>query len=200
MTRATVRTSAIYGALVEHAERVAVLPGGQLGVRRPRQEDLDAVFAIHSDPRTNLHNPAGPDHDRDASAARLQEWLDHWDQHGFGYWLVELIKRAPLAHDSPVVGTTGVQHAVWRDQPVLNLYYRYAADHWGRGYATAGARHTISWSREHHPTLPVLAYTTLDNIGSQRTAAAAGLTRHTDLELELNGLHAVVFASHWAVG
>ncbi len=88
----------------------------------------------------------------------------------------------------------------WRDQPVLNLYYRYAADHWGRGYATAGARHTISWSREHHPTLPVLAYTTLDNIGSQRTAAAAGLTRHTDLELELNGLHAVVFASHWAVG
>jgi len=44
----------------------------------------------------------------------------------------------------------------------------------------------------------VLAYTTHDNVGSQRTAVAAGLTRRPDLELELNGLHAVVFASHWA--
>ncbi|WP_167761149.1 GNAT family N-acetyltransferase [Geodermatophilus sp. DF01-2] len=161
-------------------------------MRRPTAEDVDAVFAVHGDPRTNVHNPAGPDRDRAASAARLHGWLEHSEEHGFGYWAVELA-------DAPgVVGFTGVQHARWLDRPVLNLYYRYAAEHWGRGYATAGARHAVAWAAVHHPALPVLAYTTLDNIASQRTAAAAGLVRRPDLEVELNGLHAVVLVSSWS--
>lgn len=126
--------------------------------------------------------------------------MDHWDQHGFGYWVVELLEPPGSArrHDhGPVVGFTGVQHASWLDRPVLNLYYRYAAEHWGRGYATTGARHAIAWADQHHPDLPVMAYTTWDNLGSQRTAAAAGLVRRRDLERELNGLHAVVFAKRW---
>ena len=40
-------------------------------VRSPRPDDLDDVFRIHGDPRTNVHNPAGPDADLGASRARL---------------------------------------------------------------------------------------------------------------------------------
>ena len=186
-----------YRVDVDDMDRLAVGHGGWLRVRRPVPEDLDVVFAVHGDPRTNLHNPAGPDRDREASAARLQVWLDHWDQHGFGYWVIELLDQPGDARRPRTVGFTGVQHAVWRDQPVLNLYCRYAADYWGRGYAAAGARHAVAWADQHHPTLPVLAYTTVDNLASQRTAAAAGLVRRPGLEIELNGLHAVVFVSHW---
>lgn len=39
----------------------------------------------------------------------------------------------------------------------------------------------------------MLARTTEDNEGSQRTAAAAGLVRRRDLEAERNGLWTVVF-------
>lgn len=170
--------------------RLQVVGDGRLAVRRPTLEDLDVVFALHADPRTNVHNPAGPDPDRAASAARLQSWLDHWDEHGFGYWLVERLGDA-----REVVGVTGVQHSTWLEQPVLNLYYRYAVEHWGRGYATAGARHAVAWARRHRPGLPVLAYTTPDNLGSQRTARAAGLVRRPELEVELHGVPSVVFTS-----
>jgi RimJ/RimL family protein N-acetyltransferase len=168
------------------------MDGALLSVRRPSFEDLDSVFAVHGDARTNVHNPAGPDRDRDASCARFRGWLDHWNEHGFGYWVVELLDGD---HDPTVVGFTGVQHAVWLGRPVLNLYYRYGADHWGHGYATTGARHAIAWAAEHLPSLPVLACTTLENIASQRTAVAAGLVRRPDLEVTLNGLHAVVMVS-----
>jgi ribosomal-protein-alanine N-acetyltransferase len=166
---------------------MTVVEGTPLVARRPTPADIGAVFAVHGDPRTNVHTPAGPDRDRASSAERLRGWLEHWDRHGFGYWVVERTGTAD------VVGFTGVRHARWLDRPVLNLYYRYAAEHWRRGYATAGARHALAWARTHHPDLPVVAYTTLDNIASQRTAAAAGLVRRPDLEVVLNGLHAVVF-------
>ena len=44
----------------------------------------------------------------------------------------------------------------------------------------------------------VLARTTLDNTGSQRTAAAAGLVRRQDLEkVDPHGVYEVIFVSHW---
>jgi hypothetical protein len=46
------------------------------------------------------------------------------------------------------------------------------------------------------PDRPVLAYTTEDDEGSQRTALAAGLVRRRDLEFELDGLWAVVLGEN----
>ena len=157
-------------------------------LRPPRAADLDAVFRIHGDPRTNRHNPAGPDPDLAASRQRLGEWLDHWDRHGFGYWAIE-------SDDGGVIGFCGVRHETWRGRPVLNLYYRFAPEVWGRGLASATAAHAVRWAAEHHPDRPVIAYTTEDNVGSQRTAQAAGLVRRPDLEYELDGRWAVVFSA-----
>lgn len=122
----------------------------------------------------------------------MTEWLEHWDEHGFGYQVVELTAPPTL-----VIGFTGVRHRTWTDVPVLNLYYRYAADHHGHGYATEGARQVVTWAAQHHPATPVLAYTTLDNIGSQRTAEGAGLRRRPQLEHMLRGRWSVVLTSTW---
>lgn len=92
---------------------------GRLRLRRPTPDDLEVVHAIHSDPRTNIHNPAGRDRDRRASQARLTEWLEHWDEHGFGYQVVELTEQ-PMS----VIGFTGApKHLVRRAraEPLLPL-------------------------------------------------------------------------------
>ena len=156
-------------------------------LRPPVADDLDDVFRIHGDPRTNRHNPAGPDRDIGTSRVRLGEWLAHWDRHGFGYWVVE-------DDDGAVIGFSGVRHQTWQGRPVLNLYYRFAPEVWGRGLASSVAAHAVRWAAEHRPDLPVIAYTTEDNVGSQRTAAAAGLIRRRDLEFELDGRWAVVYS------
>ena len=163
------------------------MSGAGWRVRRPTRDDVDDLFRIQGDPRTHRYNPAGPDADRDVSRARLDEWLAHWDEHGFGYWAVE-------SDDGRVIGFAGVRTETWLGRPVLNLYYRLAPEVWGRGIASAVAAHAVAWARAHRPDRPVLAYTTEDNVGSQRTALAAGLVRRRDLEFELDGLWAVVFS------
>ncbi|CAA9419111.1 MAG: hypothetical protein AVDCRST_MAG35-1869 [uncultured Quadrisphaera sp.] len=170
------------------------VPGAPLRVRRPDHGDLDAVFALHSDPRTYLHVPAAPDVDRDASARRLREWVEHWDEHGFGYWAVQ------RADAEEVVGVSGVQHARWLDQPVLNLYYRLSPAWWGRGWATALARHAVAVARDVAPAVPVLARTRPSNTGSIRTALAAGLVRRPDLDAEDETGPAAILVSAWPDG
>jgi ribosomal-protein-alanine N-acetyltransferase len=148
---------------------------GRLRFDRPTPDDAEAVWRIHSDPRTNVHNPAGPMSDRDEADRRVEEWAAHWSEHGFGYWVVR--------DDSGVVGFTGLRESSWRGREVYNLYYRFAAESWGRGYATEAAGAAVALWRRRLSARPLVAYTTPGNVGSQRTALAAGLERRPDLDV-----------------
>ena len=163
----------------------------RLVLRRPHGSDLPAVFAIHADPATNTYNPAGPDADLATSAQRLQEWLDHWAEHGFGYWTV----MAKGAEDA--IGFAGIRHDTWLDRPILNLYYRFGRAAWGRGYATEAARQAVVLAERFFPQLPVVARTKLENVPSQRTAIAVGLTRRPDLDRHDATGPAVILAKWW---
>jgi RimJ/RimL family protein N-acetyltransferase len=168
-----------------------------LFVRRPTIDDLDDVFRIHGDRLTNAHNPAGPDRDKEASRLRLEESLEHWDRFGFGYWTVQAVDTDAGSLASAVVGFAGVRHGMWLERPVLNLYYRFAPEHWGHGYGAEIAQHAVAWATSAFPDLPVVACTRSENVGSQRTAEAAGLRRRTDLEVEDEHGHVVVLAVRW---
>lgn len=163
----------------------------RLLLRRPVETDLDAVYEIHSDLVTNRFNPAGPDPDMAASRQRLHEWLEHWDQYGFGYWAVRSVQ------DETILGFCGVRHGSWLEQPILNLYYRFGPAAWGRGVATEAARQAVTFGGKYFPGVPVLARTKADNIPSQRTAIAAGLTRRPDLDRNDGTGHAVILITHW---
>ncbi|GAA3509085.1 GNAT family N-acetyltransferase [Georgenia daeguensis] len=170
-------------------------PSGRLLVRRPSPDDLDVVFRVHADPRTNVHNPAGPPADLGAAAAHLEGWLEHWRQHGFGYWTVQLAAGREAQRPGELVGFAGLRHDVWLGRPVLNLYYRLAPEHWGHGYATELARFALGSARRMRPDLLVVARTRPDNVASQRTALAAGMVRRPDLEVDDEAGHVVVLAS-----
>ncbi|MEH0982811.1 GNAT family N-acetyltransferase [Micromonospora sp. CPCC 205556] len=162
---------------------------GRLLLRRPTSADLPDVFRIHGDPRTNQFNPDGPHVGVETSVALLDQWLDHWRTHGFGYWAVQPVSSAE------VIGFAGLRHGRWLGRSVLNLYYRFAPQHWGSGYATETARYAVAWAAAHQPDLPVLARTTADNVPSLRTALAAGLVRRPDLDGAEGDVPMVVLAS-----
>lgn len=98
----------------------------RLSLRRPVAADIDAVLAVHTDPRAVAHNPSDALATRPEAAELFGRWDAHWERHGFGYWVVR-------RHDSAAaLGFCGAKVM----PPGLNLFYRFAPEHWGQGVAT----------------------------------------------------------------
>ena len=106
----------------------------RLLLRKPTQDDLDALFTVHSDPKTNACNPSGAHTSLGESQAMLEAWLTLWDDHGFGYWTV-------LEKDSEtILGFGGLSPKAVEGEILPNLYFRFSPAAWGYGYAAEMGR------------------------------------------------------------
>jgi [ribosomal protein S5]-alanine N-acetyltransferase len=155
-----------------HAWRVGGEPWlttARLTLQPPALDDLDRVFAVHSDPLTYRHHPSGRMTSPDQAPALLAAWMDHWEAYSFGYASVQLRAGGAL------VGFAGAKHQTILGQPVLNLYYRFDPAAWGRGYATEAAVAVVGWCRSHRADLPVIARVADNNPASIRVAQRSGL-------------------------
>ena len=149
-------------------------PHGSLDV--PTGEDVPQILAIAGDPRTTVHNPSDHVTDLPEASRLIDRWLQHWAEHGLGYWCVR-------EHDATeVVGCCGLKRMTAAGQPVLNLLYRFRPEVWGRGYATEAASAVVAWGARHRPGETILARVRPDNLASQRVALRAGLRRDPALD------------------
>ncbi|MEP7762568.1 GNAT family N-acetyltransferase [Sanguibacter sp. 25GB23B1] len=171
----------------------------RLVLSRPSTEDVDAIWRIHSDPETNRHNPLRPMRHRGEAVERLAWFGAHWDEFGFGYWTVRLRDPERPSVDGPgqAIGFAGLRWSRWVGRDVVNLYYRFTPAVWGCGLAGEAARAGVTLWREHLAEYPLIARTTADNVGSQRTALSAGFERRTDLDRETNLGLDIVLALGW---
>ncbi|RNF83245.1 GNAT family N-acetyltransferase [Montanilutibacter psychrotolerans] len=111
----------------------------RLVLRPPVESDLQRLFDIYGDARTNTHNPAGPFANIDTARTVLTGWMAHWQQHGFGKWAIS-------AADDPshVIGFGGIDHRRYIDEDKINLGYRFGVEAWGKGYATELGRASLA--------------------------------------------------------
>ncbi|MGG5260474.1 GNAT family N-acetyltransferase [Phycicoccus avicenniae] len=129
--------------------------------------DHDLWVRLHTDP---AQYPFAPWAVSDTTRAErlLAAALTHWDEHGFGYGVVE--DRT----SGEVLGVGGVIHG--RDHENLNLYYRFDVPHQGRGLGPELARAVTADALEHGPRLPLTASARPDHRASIRTAERSGFT------------------------
>jgi RimJ/RimL family protein N-acetyltransferase len=64
---------------------------------------------------------------------------------------------------------------------LLNLYYRYAPEAWGKGYASVAARRVLEWARNHRPERPAVVITRPVNKPSLAVARTLGFVHHRDI-------------------
>ncbi len=105
---------------------------------KPIIADFNRYYEIHSDPQTNLFNPAGP-HTLEVSKEAFRNMLDHWHDHNFGVWAIR------LKTSNEIIGFGGLSYRMYGDEEKLNLGYRFDKDSWGQGYATELALHSIEY-------------------------------------------------------
>ena len=113
----------------------------RLLLRPPRQEDVTAMFAIYSDPATNVFNPNGPMKELKQAQDFLDAWIRHWQEQGYGWWTVAT-REAP----DEVIGFSGVALMKYLDVERVNLGYRLGVSAWGKGYATELGRAALGYA------------------------------------------------------
>jgi RimJ/RimL family protein N-acetyltransferase len=133
---------------------------------------------MNADPRVMEHFPALLS--QEESDARLARIDAHFEEHGFGLWAVEVVRDAPFA------GLIGL--AVPRFEaaftPCVEIGWRLAAEHWGHGYATEGARAALAFGFEALGLQEVLSFTVPANVRSRRVMEKLGMTHCPDEDFD----------------
>jgi len=137
-------------------------------------EDLEPMFALHSDPHVWAHLPQGRHLDREETARFLDKREREWSADGLGYWVARAERN--LADGAlPAAACVGIGGCARRFDTVWNIYYRLTPAAWGQGLASEIVAAARAAAVNIDPCLPVVAYLLEHNHGSRRTAERAGL-------------------------
>lgn len=134
--------------------------------------DRDPYAALNADPR--VREFLGPPMTPEESSSQIDRIVEHWDEHGYGLWCVEL--------DGTCIGFTGLSTPDFMDG--VEVGWRIAAEHWGRGYATEAARAALSFGFGHAGLDEIVSFTAAQNLRSRRVMEKLGMTRdvHGDFD------------------
>lgn len=142
---------------------------GRLRLRRWLPSDRVPFAALNTDPQVMEHFPALLSRqDSDTFAARIEA---HFDQHGFGLWAVEVPSVASFA------GFVGLSIPGFEAHftPCVEIGWRLAAPHWGRGYATEGARAVLAFAFQTLTLAEIVSFTVPGNVRSRQVMERIGM-------------------------
>jgi len=139
---------------------------------RPWQDDdLEPFAALNADARVMEHMPAPMSRaDSDLLAKRIR---DHWAERGFGLWAVEVPGVARFAGFVGLMVPSFDAHFT----PCVEVGWRLAAGHWGKGYATEGARAALAHGFEVLGLEEIVSMTVLANVRSWHVMERLGMVR-----------------------
>ena len=143
----------------------------RLLLRHWRDEDLVPFAELNSDPEVMTDLPAMLDRrESDAFATRIRE---QHEQRGFGLWAVEVLDAAAF------IGYVGlsVPRFTAAFTPCVEVGWRLARAHWGRGYATEAARASLTFGFERVGLAEIVSFTVPANAKSIAVMERLGMSR-----------------------
>ncbi|MGA8025666.1 MAG: GNAT family N-acetyltransferase [Bryobacteraceae bacterium] len=142
----------------------------RLILRRWRDSDRQPFSHLNEDPRVMEFLPGVlTPKESDALADRIEA---HFRQHGFG------LCAAELRRDHSFVGFIGLAIPSFEAHftPCVEIGWRLAADHWGQGLATEGAREMVRFAFEEIELEELVSFTVPGNVRSRRVMEKLGMT------------------------
>jgi RimJ/RimL family protein N-acetyltransferase len=136
---------------------------------------LDALCRMDSDPQ--FMGLLGGPRDRAATAAYLERNLRHWDEFGFGLWMLRERGEAP----GPFVGRAVLRHLDVEGRDEVEVGYAFFPELWGRGLAPEIAAACLRIGRETLHLSSMVAITLPENHRSQRVMTKVGMVYERDV-------------------
>jgi RimJ/RimL family protein N-acetyltransferase len=160
---------------------IATLRTERLLLRPWRSSDRAQFAAINADPKVMEHFP------RTSTREETDNWVDkivaRMEQQGFGLWAVEVPGVADF------IGFIGLNPAdAVLGRPVLEIGWRLGAEHWGRGYATEGARASLAHAFDVLDRDEVVSFTTTANERSRHVMEKLGLVHRPEDDFDHPGV------------
>lgn len=144
----------------------------RLRLRRWLPEDRAPFAAMNAHPRVAEYLPTPLS--REDSNAFIDRVEAHFERHGFGLWAIE------VSDDRRFAGYVGLMRPRFEAAftPCVEVGWRLAPEHWGKGYATEGARAAIGYGFGVVGLPEILSWTVPANVRSRRVMEKLGMTRN----------------------
>jgi RimJ/RimL family protein N-acetyltransferase len=142
----------------------------RLLLRRWHESDRLPFQAINADPRVMEHFPAPlTPAESDALMARADA---HFGRHGFGPFAAEFLQTGEF------IGFIGLSIPAFAApfMPAVEIGWRLAFEHWGKGLATEGARAALVFAFNELNLGQIVSFTVLANLRSRRVMERLGMT------------------------
>ncbi|HYL34700.1 MAG TPA: GNAT family N-acetyltransferase [Bryobacteraceae bacterium] len=143
----------------------------RLILRRWLPSDRQPFARMNADARVMEHFPGVLSHEESGQGVDRIEM--HFERHGFGLCATELREtRAFIGFIGPAVPSFQAHFT-----PCVEIGWRLAADYWGRGLATEGAREMVRYAFEDLGLEELVSMTVPANVRSRRVMEKLGMAR-----------------------
>ncbi|MCG2644379.1 acetyltransferase [Bradyrhizobium sp. CCBAU 11434] len=144
----------------------------RLTAQRLREDHLADLVALHLDPDVSRY--LGGVRSAEVTKTYLATNMAHWDQHGFGLWVLR-------TKDGAFAGRAGIRHILVDGVDEVEIAYTFKRDLWGQGLASeiATALTEIGLSQLKLPSL--IGLVAVEHCASRRVLEKANyaLEKHT---------------------
>jgi len=169
----------------------------RLLLRRWRSSDRQPFQALNADPRVMEFMPGLLSlRESDDLITRIEQ---HFERHGFGLFAAELLEGKTF------IGFIGLSVPAFDTpfMPAVEIGWRLAFDHWGRGLATEAARAVVRFAFESAGLNSLVSFTVPQNVRSRRVMENLGMIHdpsadfdHPRLPLDHPLRHHVLYRMH----
>jgi RimJ/RimL family protein N-acetyltransferase len=161
-----------------------VLETARLRLRRFRDEDVNAVFAIIGDREAMQFYP------KTFGREDAKQWVARnqrrYREDGYGLFAVM------LKESEEVIGDCGIIKQDVEGETAMEVGYHFRRDQWGRGYATEAARACMGLAFQGFSADKVISLIRHENVPSRRVAERNGMK--LEREVVHYGLPHLVYA------
>ena len=155
----------------------------RLLLRAPKNEDMDALYDILSDPQAMRFLGTGRTMSRQEAWLQIATLLGHWQLRGYGQWMLE------LKETGEVLGRAGFYNP--EGWPGFEIGWTLRRKHWGQGYATEAARTAMAYGFETLKAEKIISVIQPGNKASINVAEKLGET--LEGEQDLNDIRVLIY-------